>query len=362
MPPDRWELGSDFHWPMLEPLGAERTPPWHHRSRRFGCGRDALRAVIEHGKATRGWHRLLVPSYMCQEVLVAAAASGLNMEAYPDRPTSVPAVLAVPTLSPEDVVLEVNFLGLRGRPFVRVPEGIDVIEDHTHDPWSEWARHSTAAFAFASLRKTLPLPSGGVVWSPAGLELPAPRAATPERRAASADKLKAMLLKSLYLAGYDIAKADFRELAVSSEATMAAGPVSGIPPGDSQLGVFPVEAWRLIRHRNHSHLSERLQNTPGLRVLQTDASGSVPFSFVVVFDEPSSRDAIRDYMIQRDIYPAVLWPLHDPVVAGIGEDDIAFSRQMLSIPCDWRYTVEDMDAVAATLLAGMAELRGRGLR
>jgi hypothetical protein len=88
----------------------------------------------------------------------------------------------------------------------------------------------------------------------------------------------------------------------------------------------------------------------------------VPFSFVGVFDEPGQREAMREHLLRRDIYPTVLWPLDNPVVAGIGVDDLALSQRMLSIHCDWRYSIEDMDTVAEVVQAGMTQIVGRESR
>jgi hypothetical protein len=40
-----------------------------------------------------------------------------------------------------------------------------LVEDHSHDPFSPWAVGSSADYAFCSLRKTLPVPDGGLLWS-----------------------------------------------------------------------------------------------------------------------------------------------------------------------------------------------------
>ena len=100
-----------------------------------------------------------------------------------------------------DAIFWVNFFGLGIKPpFGFVPDWVEIIEDHTHDPWSVWAYESTANWCVASLRKTLPLGNGGVLWSPAGHPLPSASPVTPERHTAALEKfLAAMLLKKRYL-------------------------------------------------------------------------------------------------------------------------------------------------------------------
>jgi hypothetical protein len=75
-----------------------------------------------------------------------------------------------------------NYFGLRTPPDLELPEGVEVLEDHSHDPVSAWAEQSSADFCLASLRKTLPINDGGALWSPVGHRLPP---APPDRAAAS---------------------------------------------------------------------------------------------------------------------------------------------------------------------------------
>src|SRR5690606_7795309 len=140
-------------------LGAWETAD--AQGRLYGSGRDALRALLRHGKTQLGWQRLLIPSYFCQDV-AASFTRELPTEVYVDRPGLRPDERAIATRE-GDAVLNVNLFGFRTAQWAFKLPGVAVIEDHTHDPWSAWAATSQADFAVASLRKTLPLPDGGVL-------------------------------------------------------------------------------------------------------------------------------------------------------------------------------------------------------
>ena len=74
-----------------------------------------------------------------------------------------------------DVVLAVNYFGVRaGEPWQqwREKHACVLLEDHSHDPVSGWAQSSRADYAFSSLRKTMPVPDGAILWSPLGHPLP----------------------------------------------------------------------------------------------------------------------------------------------------------------------------------------------
>ncbi|MGM0577360.1 MAG: hypothetical protein ACQEXJ_16670 [Myxococcota bacterium] len=361
---DRWEHGSELHWPAdgaagWPPRSAADVYPWGNEAVLTGSGRDALRLVLEHGRRFVGWRRLYVPSFLCQEVVQAAVGTGLPTRLYPDRPTEPFDPDAVDARE-GDVVLVVNHFGLRdAAPLDGLRAGgAAILEDHTHDPWSPWAQGSDADFAIASLRKTLPVPEGGVAWSPSARALPDAPPVTPERERAAGRKLAAMVLKGLYLDGHPVEKDAFRRLAMAGEDDIARGEISAVTEATrALLRTFPVNAWREVRRANHALLAARLGDARGVTVLRGDGR-SCPFSAILVFDSGRARDAVKRHLIDRSIYPAVLWPLDEPVLEGLERADLSLSRRVLSLHCDMRYGASDLDRVADAVIAACREGRG----
>jgi len=260
----RWEHGSEFHWISDWPT-TTLSMPWDGKHLLFGFGRHAFQSLLIFGSATRNWRRLWVPSYFCQEVVASFLSTNLELTLYPDCPGDARPNLDEIKFRPGDVLLLVNFFGLRSKPIKNETyhSDIEVIENHTHDPWSEWARTSNADWCLASLRKTLPLPDGAVLWSPAGHPLPPMAPPTPNHDNAALEKFAAMVLKDLYLNGHPIEKDIFRKLWVSGEQKIATGGVSGMTEWTSSLlRAFPITLWRDLRQRNHQAISARLANLP----------------------------------------------------------------------------------------------------
>jgi len=348
---ERWEHGSEFHWLSYLPNASSAVVPWSKNGQFCGSGRDAFRILILHGLAARGWKRLWVPSYFCQEVVASLLSTGVEVRTFSDGPVDAAPDFDKIGFEPGDVLLRINFFGLRSVRSTSEPDRkcVEVIEDHTHDPWSDWTFASNADWCMASLRKTLPIPDGGVLWSPAGHPVPPAMPVTPERYDASLEKLVAMVLKRLYLEGHLIEKDTFRRLAISGESHIASGQVSGMPAWTMNLlRTFPVETWRELRGRNHRILSAGLVGVTWVTVLQPqDSLGVCPFSGILVFDSPGRCEFVRQRLIASGVYPAVLWPLDKPVVSGIPKEHVDFSHRMLSIHCDMRYNESDMEHVAA---------------
>ncbi len=313
-----------------------------------------MRVLFAWGAREHGWRRVWLPSFYCQDVAAALgelSADGVELRAYADAPDREEPEIAGLRVERGDVVVVANHFGIR-----RAPASLDtvahnavIVEDHSHDLAGPWAKNSGAHYAVASLRKTLPLPDGGVAWSPRALALPPEPPLTDAHAAAALDRLSAMVLKARYLAGQAVDKDAFRARAVSGAERISEGPPSGIAPvSRAMLPSFPVRAWREQRRENHETLLRALGTLCNVRV-SAPVPGAVAFALTLVFDTPNQRDAVRRALIAARVYPAVLWPLDDPQIGDIPTEHVDLARRLLSIHCDQRYVATDMLRVAEIL-------------
>ncbi len=348
---ERWEHGSDFHW-AEPPLSAEGAPGWPRDALRFGSGRDALRWLLARGRDTLGWTRVWVPSYFCQAVVGAMEEVGLPLQGYVDRPGAEGA--GPEKVSPGDVILRRNCFALKRGSWPAPGPGIAIIEDHSHDPVAESARRSQADFVAVSLRKTLPVPDGGLLWSPKGHVVGEPPPVSALRLRASGDRLAAMMLKSLYLEGHAVEKATFRALYERGEREIAGGSPSGMTPWTAELlSTLPVREWRKRRTANFGFLASALDGSRHFSVLLPE-EGSHPFMTVLLFESGVVRDRVQSYLIDHSIYPAILWNLESPRIEVDG-GAVELSRRVLALHCDFRYEEEDLQRVADEVLKAVRE-------
>lgn len=348
---EQWEHGSEFHWVGAGPVVDLPTHPWSAGGLMLGSGRDALRLLVRWAVRRLGWKRVLVPSFLCQEVVGALISEAITVEAYEDDPREA---IRAPCLDPGDVLLIVNTFGVRPR-WLRPESCVGfVIEDHTHDPWSDWARTSEADYCIASLRKTLPIPDGGVLWSPIRSSLPDEPELTPEHSAAAARKLEAMVLKALFLEGHAVKKSTWRTLANEGEATISSSEVSLMTAVASSLAnCLDWARWRTQRFENFRFLVDRFGDRRDLTVLSPAEHNSCPFSVILICKDSEIRDRLRRALIERRVYPAVLWPLEERALS-LPHQSIELSRRVLSLHCDGRYGEADMERVARTVVESLA--------
>jgi len=352
----RWEHGSEYHWLDPNSGALPLTVAWERDARFYASGRDALRALLEHGMQDLGWTRLFVPSYMCQHVVRSMARTGIGIVMYEDDPRVPEARVEDLPLDRRSALLLVNHFGMRSRPS-RLPCCCAVVEDHTHDPWSTWALTSKADYCVASLRKTLPIPDGGVLWSPREHVLPAPPARTSESESAAAHRLAAALLKRQYLGGEAVEKAWFRELAQRGESlTDAARPAAMTRLSRDVWRGYATRVWRNARRDGWSVLRNGLGALDRAEVLEPpDTPDIVPYAVVVLLDAAAQRERLKRYLVGHRIYPAILWPIVDaPELPEVPASALDISRRILVLHCDGRYDHEDLERVARVVREGLS--------
>jgi hypothetical protein len=333
------EVGGEFHLPVDTPGPYHR---WPENAVWYALGRHAVEVLISQLGSPRLW----LPDYFCHEV-AERWRRATQVELYEDDPRWPEPRWSSLQPGPRDLVVAVNYFGVRhGAAWREWREGTPclLVEDHAHDPASEWATTSSADYAFSSLRKTLPVPDGAILWSPRRLGLP-------EQPAGGADgsqlKLAAMLLKGEYLGrGDEELKERFRRLQADGEERLAEAPVSGASAATREALVRGIPLpWRARRSENTARLLSALHGWEVVEPLFTEwPADAAPLGAVLLFSSREKRDAARESLRETGVYCPVHWG--DLVGSGV-ERVRELAERSLTIPTDWRYTAADMARVAS---------------
>ena len=331
------EFGSDLHYMFFNK--ASELP---YIANYYADGRHALIELINFKK----WNRIWMPEYFCYEVVDAIAKTGIKILFYQDSPLldDEYAIRKI-KFDENDVVLRMNYFGIRAlRDNSDIP--VDVIEDHSHDLISHWALNSNADYCIASLRKTLPLPEGGILWSPKNSKLPTKLESTIENELIVYKKLSAMLLKREYLLNDKGDKQMFREIFIESEYCLDNLNVSGISPVVTKiLNQIDLEKINQNKKQNWEYLNSILKNSVNILQIEKGSIGT-PFSLIMLFESEQRRDTVKTNLIMNSVYPAILWSIPSECNQEIKD----FGDRMISISCDSRYNNLDIEHLVNKIL------------
>ena len=337
------EFGSDFHYINSYNSGCGLLTDVFRGATLLADGRQCIVALIRQN----GWKRLWMPDYFCYEVIeTIKGQTGIEVIQYEDNPLCEGDVEKQP-YEDGDVLLRMNYFGMRdfrSNKNISVP----VIEDHSHDPFGHWALYSDADWCIASLRKSLPLPEGGMMWSPKQLRVSFKSldSSFKSNQEIAALRWNAMETKAAYLWGEDVSKDEFRRLFVETEEWFDHAEPSKIDERSKEFVCreFDVNLWFSAKKQNWSLLN-RLINKEHCEVINAESESCTMFSLILLLENEEQRNAIRCELIERCVYPAILWNLPEEVSTASKD----FCHRMLSIHCDGRYTEDDIRQLANIL-------------
>lgn len=336
------EFGSDFHQVTDYQIRNAYLKDLYPDAHLLADGRHGIESLIKQYR----WRRLWVPEYFCYNIIqYIQHKTGVEVSFYCDYPGNDDnKAISDISFMEGDVLLRMNYFGLRSfRSEKHIP--VPVIEDHSHDLIGDWASNSDADWCIASLRKIIPIPEGGIVWSPKGYKLDCYPELSSSNMALAQKRWQAMEEKEKYLVGLADNKESFRELYLETENALDDLEISSIDERSRDfLYHFNLDAWYKAKKRNWKVLSE-LSSINGITVLLPEDEEFTPFSCVVLFKDHSERERIRKELIAASIYPAVLWAVPD----NMDREVSSISKRMLSIHCDGRYNENEMQYLLSTI-------------
>jgi len=335
------EFGSDFHYIESYNSGRAHLTDVFRNAMLLADGRQCIVILIRQ----YGWRRIWMPDYFCYEVIdTIKDQTGIKVKFYADNPLIEGRVENLP-FKEGDVLLRMNYFGLRDiRRNKDIP--VPVIEDHSHDPFGHWALYSDADWCISSLRKSLPLPEGGMMWSPKGHKLPEVPQSSEDNERIAAIRWEAMEMKAAYLAGEEVSKDEFRKKYTETEEWFDQAKPTQIDERAKEFicKQFDLYLWLGAKRKNWSLLLE-LVSSEKCKVIGSEHESCTMFSLVLLLDNKAKRDKVRKSLIENCVYPAILWNVPETASA----ESKKFSERMLSIHCDGRYNEEDIKQLADIL-------------
>ena len=336
----RDEIGSEFWGRTCEKAGLPVWQNYKGDKRFYMSGRTALYGVIEDIIENRKCTTAYLPEYCCHTMIVPFLMHGIQVEIYP-----VVADGGLTSIIDKgyqcDIVLTTDFFGYQGNACI-LPEAVH-IHDVTHSLLSKPAYYKPD-YTYGSFRKWGPVAGAGFACKHAGIfsrkkDMPEHTSYMELRKKGFKNKEKYMNQetdnKSLFLEAFHEAEIllehNFIDYKADNESLYAASCLQ------DSTGRRRDNAKWLTAHLVKSRIA-----APIFPSVQAD---DVPL-FVPVLIDGGIRNQLKQYLIENRVYTPVHWPLLHMVHKMTKE----LYENELSLICDQRYTIQDMQRQLSLIL------------
>lgn len=288
-----------------------------------------------------------MPSYVCGPMLQAVDKSVTRVRFYEvNYDLSVPSLEWVDCIQRGDLVILIDYFGFpcESSCTIRVREqGAWVLEDACQALLSEdIGRFSD--FVLFSPRKFLGVPDGGILTLNCetdfdGIDLESP----------PTEWFLKTLFATILRREFDIHGGGRRWFKLFREAE------NECPIG--HYAMSDLSKTLLMQGFNYSEVSQRrIENyhilnakLDRLALFPKLSSGIVPLGFPI---RVKNRDQVRHMLFDHGIYPPVHWPIQGIVPEGFRESH-KLANEIMTLPCDQRYSSKDMHRMAQLVLKGV---------
>ncbi|MNF59861.1 hypothetical protein D3C84_414620 [compost metagenome] len=152
-----------------------------------------------------------------------------------------------------------------------------------------------------------------------------------------------MFLKKRYVEGVLEAKNLFRALFLEVEHEAEANYTNAKMPNISQSILFQLDVEKIleVKKNNLNFALELLKDCKNIKI--NLGTKSEAFGLVLECNSLEERNKLRLFLIERSIFPAILWPDQ------IYQRDKEIEDRILFLHVDYRYTTEDVKIIITTL-------------
>jgi hypothetical protein len=327
-------IGSYFHY-------EEANANWHRTSwlpldyMLFYTGRHALVHILNSISKQQQIAKIWVPQYYCQHTLCWLKKFYPTLHSYQIDPFNFNNAIAINDFAAKnDVVLINNYWGLSNMQASTAAKTAIIIEDHSHGWLSQSCQHSMADYCFSSIRKSLPIPLGGIAWSPKG-KLTNTNFKEDASFYALWDKMEeGMRLKKQFMeAKSDLDSNGYLKCFYEVEAGLNQNKKFVRLQESHKKAILQYLAIDSIVYKqdNLKILYAALEDNAYYKIIKKE--GRTAFGLGLLFKNQAHFQALRRHLIANKIYPSLLWP----------DNSLDTDWQYyLNIHIDFRYQAKEM--------------------
>tara|TARA_B100000029_G_C17591700_1_gene962723 strand:+ start:2275 stop:3405 length:1131 start_codon:yes stop_codon:yes gene_type:complete len=355
------DIGSDFDIPLpcifKAITGAQNAT--NDNKLLLATGRDSLYWILKALNISKE-DIVLLPSYLCGEVLKPFVDLDLNVQFYSIHNNFEidEYDLALKLTSAVRILLLINYWGfplnLPGSCRDIKNSNTIVLEDNTHSLLSSSTDNTTGdRIRFASYRKLLPIIDGAEVSWDHDIDqvlTPIQIKTSILHRTSICIRIMAAILKRIWLVSHGLyPKITFRSLFQLSEKLISTyykpAPMSLI--SQKIYNSLNLEEIISIRRSNFEHLDEELAVIDEIQPLFRELPvGVCPLGYPILVN---NRDGLIRHLIRNHIYPPIHWNIPSDIDKKRFSQSWQISKNILTLPTDQRYCHADMTRMASEI-------------
>lgn len=314
----------------------------------FIAGRTALEFIIRDILKDRKVAAVHMPSYCCHTMIEPFIRHRIPIRFYDVYHQNGVLISDVPQVRKDEIYFYIRYFGYKDQIMGHLTEikksGCVVIEDTTHS-WlldlSAGRNEMLADYRYTSYRKWTGFT--GIASAEKNAKFIIPQE---EKRLHEFDfmRTQAQGNKRRYIEDLQGSKAEFLKQFGEADSMLKEDYVDWLPSYKSMKLLACLDANRMksARYENASTLYKSIVKIPQITTMfPTLQEDDVPL-FVPILLPEDIRNDFRRFLISKDIYCPVHWPL-SPMHDQISEKAKQLYRRELSLVCDQRYGQADMD-------------------
>jgi len=296
---------------------------------KYQSARSALRAVLEHVKATK----MLLPAYICNSVIQAVIDAGVTPKFYYLDEDLFPKNL--PDDNSDNFLLYINYFGLNDhnvKKLQHVWPNDKLIIDNSQ---ALFAQPTGAIATIYSPRKFVGVPDGGMLYAPT-LSMIEPD----EEDTESIVRMRHLLIRAAYSA-----RSGYSDYLAAEQTLEKTKPLAMSKITRRLLSSVNLQGIKTKRRENFQVISDMLNhyNSISLR-LEPD---TVPLCYPLILTG-YDVEQMKNKMIQNNIFVPTYW---QEVLSRVDEGSFEYSivNNCLSLPCDQRYGEVVMNEIIVSI-------------
>lgn len=223
------------------------------------------------------------------------------------------------------------------------------IEDRTHDLVYKRQNKFEPDYTVASLRKWMNVPDGGLLWT----ETPLKNNTFSEDTTFSEKRRKAQCMRAeFFRSGDEDIKTEYRRIFSTVTNQIDADLLPG-RMSEYAYRMALTSDWNAIRddrERNATILTDILCSCSKVKFIQDDTCKSNLYVPILI----DSRDLIQRNLATKGIFTTLIWPLNDEQKERCKVAEYT-EHCMLGIPCDQRYSAEDVRFIGQEVVKAINE-------